>query len=118
MAETFERRWIRFFPSRHYPLLGIDYRGPSRGEKLICRFSSFVSFCWVVKGGALERLVFGSVYAQRLRPEMMFMAVRFLCPFSSSNLEDRVFFAFGTKGLAWRASVPWTLDTGWKPMLQ
>ena len=29
-----------------------------------------------------------------------------------------MFFTTGTKGLAWRASAPWTLDTGWKPMLQ
>ena len=24
-----------------------------------------------------------------------------------------MFFTMGTKGLAWRVRVPWTLDTGW-----
>ena len=39
-------------------------------------------------------------------------------PFSSSKPEDRVFSTRGTKGFARRAYAPWTLDTGWKPMLQ
>ncbi len=28
-----------------------------------------------------------------------------------------MFFTIGTRGLVWRASATWTLDTGWKPML-
>ncbi len=31
--------------------------------------------------------------------------------------EDWVFFTMGAKGLPRRAYAPWTLDTGWKPML-
>ena len=38
-------------------------------------------------------------------------------PSAPPDPEDRVFFTMGTKGLAWRVSAPWTLDTGWKPML-
>ena len=49
----------------------------------------------------------------RLRKESVSLG-----PFRDSKPEERVFFTMGTKGLAWRASVPWTLDTGWKPMLQ
>ena len=44
--------------------------------------------------------------------------ITFLNPFSASNPELSRLFYHGHKGLAWRASVPWTLDTGWKPMLQ
>ena len=40
-----------------------------------------------------------------------------IVPCSTSNPEDRVFLTVATKGLAWRPSVPWTLNTCWKPTI-